>query len=85
LPRELSKALSAVEDARAEYVKSQAKLSIDTSSDLSPSTLMESEYPLEEERPFIYWLRAGFAFTLPLQVIAVVFLLLYIWTATTAK
>ncbi|MEI8294126.1 MAG: hypothetical protein WCG66_09080 [bacterium] len=85
LPRELSKALSAVEDARADYVKSQAKLAVDSSSEMSPAPLMESEYPLEDDRSFTYWLRAGFAFTLPLQVIAVVFLLLQIWSATTAK
>ena len=85
LPRELSKALSSVEDARAEYIKSQAKLSVDTSSEISPSAMMESDYPLEEERSFFYWLRSGFAFTLPLQVIAVISLLVYIWSATTAK
>jgi small-conductance mechanosensitive channel len=85
LPRELSKALSSVEDARAEYIKSQAKLAVDTSSEMSPSSLMESDYPVEEEHSFIYWLRSGFAFTLPLQVIAVIALLLYIWSATAAK
>ena len=85
LPRELSKALSSVEDARAEYIKSQAKLSVDTSSEISPSSMMESDYPFEEERSFFYWLRSGFAFTLPLQVIAVISLLVYIWSATTAK
>jgi len=85
LPRELSKALSSVDDARAEYIKSQAKLSVDTSSEITPSSMMESDYPVEEERSFVYWLRSGFAFTLPLQVIAVVSLLVYIWSATTAK
>jgi hypothetical protein len=85
LPRELSKALSSVEDARAEYIKSQAKLSVDTSSEITPSPMMESEYPLEDDRSFGYWLRSGFAFTLPLQIIAVIFLLVYIWSATTSK
>jgi DNA repair exonuclease SbcCD ATPase subunit len=85
LPRELSKALSSVEDARAEYIKSQAKLSVDTSSEITSSSMVENDYPLEEERSFFYWLRTGFAFTLPLQVIAVISLLVYIWSATTAK
>lgn len=85
LPRELSKALSCVEDARAEYIKSQAKLSVDTSSDLSQVSSVESDYPIEDERGFVYWLGSGFAFTLPLQVIAVVALLVYIWSATSAK
>jgi hypothetical protein len=52
---------------------------------MSPSSLMESDYPVEEEHSFIYWLRSGFAFTLPLQVIAVITLLLYIWSATASK
>jgi hypothetical protein len=46
---------------------------------------MEGDYPVEEERSFFYWLRSGFAFTLPLQVIAVISLLVYIWSSTTAK
>ena len=85
LPRELSKAISSVEDARAEYIKSQAKLSVDTSSEMTPSSSMESDYPLEEEHSFVYWLRSGFAFTLPLQIIAAIFLLVYIWSSTTGK
>ena len=85
LPRELSKALSSVEDARAEYIKSQAKFAVDSSSEISPSSMLESDYPLEEEHSFIYWLRSGFAFTLPLQVIAVIALLIYIWSSTASK
>lgn len=85
LPRELSKALSSVEDARAEYIKSQAKLSVDTSSEITPSSMMEGDFSVEEERSFVYWLRSGFAFTLPLQIIAVISLLVYIWSATTVK
>lgn len=85
LPRELSKAISSVEDARAEYIKSQAKLSVDTSSEMTPSSMMEGDYPVEDERSFVYWLRSGFAFTLPIQIIAVISLLVYIWSATTAK
>jgi small-conductance mechanosensitive channel len=85
LPRELSKAISSVEDARAEYIKSQAKLSVDTSSEMTPSSVMEGDYPVEDERSFVYWLRSGFAFTLPIQIIAVISLLVYIWSATTVK
>jgi hypothetical protein len=39
----------------------------------------------EEERGFNYWLKSGFAFTLPIQVIAVVTLLVYIWSVTTGN
>ncbi len=85
LPRELSKALSSVEDARAEYIKAHAKLSVDTSGEVSlPSQDMDYQLA-EEERGFNYWLKSGFAFTLPIHVIAVVTLLVYIWSVTTGN
>jgi hypothetical protein len=85
LPRELSKAISTVEDARAEYIKAQAKLSVDTSGEISPSS-QEMNYEFaDEDRGFNYWLKSGFAFTLPIQVIAVVALFVYIWSVTTGN
>jgi DNA repair exonuclease SbcCD ATPase subunit len=85
LPRELSKALSSVEDARSEYIKAQAKLSVDTSGEISPAHPGEMDYAVEEDRGFIYWLRSGFAFTLPLQAIGVIALLVFIWSLTSGK
>jgi DNA repair exonuclease SbcCD ATPase subunit len=85
LPRELSKALSAVEDARSEYIKAQAKLSVDTSGDIPPASSQDYDYSMDEDRGFTYWLRTGFAFTLPLQAIALVALLVYIWSVTASK
>ena len=85
LPRELSKALSSVEDARSEYIKAQAKLSVDTSGEVS-LPMQEMDYQLaEEERGFSYWLKSGFAFTLPIQAIALVALLVYIWSVTSGR
>jgi DNA repair exonuclease SbcCD ATPase subunit len=85
LPRELSKAISSVEDARAEYIKAQAKLAVDTSGEISPATSGEMDYAVEEDRGFTYWLKNGFAFTLPLQAIGVIALLVYIWSVTSGK
>ncbi|MEI8235428.1 MAG: hypothetical protein WCH57_12200 [Verrucomicrobiota bacterium] len=70
LNRELSKALSAVDDARAEFSKSLPK--IQTESPAAP-------YPGEEElgdgagdgHDFVYWLKSGFAFTLPLLALGI--------------
>jgi len=85
LPRELSKAISSVEDARSEYIKAQAKLSVDTSGEVS-LPMQDLDYQLaEEERGFIYWLKSGFAFTLPIQAIALVALLVYIWSVTSGR
>lgn len=85
LPRELSKALSSVEDARAEYIKAQAKLSVDTSGEVA-LPMQEMDYQVgEEERGFNYWLKSGFAFTLPIQVIGVIALLVYIWSVSSGR
>ena len=83
LPRELSKAISAVEDARSEYIKAQAKISVDTTSDDdSYSNSSEGNYSFEEDRGFFFWLKNGFAFTFPLQAIAVIAILIYIWNTS---
>lgn len=80
LPRELSKAISSVEDARAEYIKAQAKISCEPVSNesIAPGG-MEGDY-MYEDRGFIYWLKSGFAFTLPLQILAGIGLLVWIWS-----
>lgn len=81
LPRELSKALSSVEDARAEYIKAQAKISSEPA--VAESAAMggvEGDYSMYEERGFLYWLKSGFAFTLPIQVIGAIGLLIWIWS-----
>ena len=85
LPRELSKALSAVEEARADYVKAQAKLAADNDSDAGAQLAsVDSEYAEFEDRGFAYWLKNGFAFTLPLQAIGILALLVWIWAVSSA-
>jgi chromosome segregation ATPase len=84
LPKELSKALSAVEDARVEYMKAQAKIAVEGSPDIpAPVGLQgsfEQEYAYTEERGFKYWIKSGFAFTLPLQIIGLLGLIIWAWT-----
>jgi hypothetical protein len=59
---------------------------VETSDDVPSHSGQEMDYQLaEEERGFVYWLKSGFAFTLPIQVISLVALLIYIWTATSAN
>ena len=85
LPRELSKAISSVEDARAEYTKAQAKISSEpvAAGEANPLGGMDSDY-MYEDRGFFYWLKSGFAFTLPLQALAAVGLLVWIWSILSA-
>lgn len=85
--RELTKALSAVDDARAEYAKSLPKISAETEEGGADPVAVSAGYQLDyapvQEKDFLYWLKAGFAFTLPLFVIGVVlvFLLVSLFTA----
>ena len=77
LGRELSKALSAVDDARSEFSKSLPKIQID-----APAT----PYPGEEEpvegsggvHDFFYWFKSGFAFTLPLLILGLAGLIAFL-------
>lgn len=82
LPRELSKAISSVEDARAEYTKAQAKISPESPVESSAQGAMDGDYGMYEERGFSYWLKSGFAFTLPLQVLSAIGLLIWIWLSS---
>jgi DNA repair exonuclease SbcCD ATPase subunit len=81
LSKELSKALSAVDDARAEYNRSQPRLATELAEDPRTESGLPAEY--EEyyagaDKGFFYWFKAGFAFTLPLLVLGVLALLLWV-------
>ena len=75
--KELLRALSTVDDARAEYNKSLPKISAERETDggdpLANSGGYQLDYAAHEgSRDFAYWLKAGFAFTLPLLAIGLV-------------
>lgn len=84
LSKELSKALGSVEEARAEYHRTQPKLSLEPLDETRP--VVEGtdydEYYAGGEKSFFYWLKAGFAFTLCPTVIAVIGLLFWIMFAS---
>ena len=86
LPKELSKALSAVEDARSDYSKALPKISIDAPTEAASSVAgYESGYEYAEEKNFMYWLKSGVAFTLPLWVIGILGLLVWIWAISVGQ
>ncbi len=74
LGRELSRALSAVDDARTEYSKSRSRINAESSGDVLESEDAEGLYEGHEPRDFLYWLKSGFAFTLPLLILGFVIL-----------
>lgn len=73
LPKELSKAIGAIEDSRSVYTKARAQISVESPL-LSPAA-SESEFS-ESAQGFGYWLMAGLAFTLPLVIIGLLALIL---------
>jgi len=72
--KELNRALSAVDDARTEYTRSRAVISAEVNEDVLAATSSAAENPGYYDAPshnFLYWLKSGLAFTLPLLVIGI--------------
>ena len=76
--RELTKALSAVDDARAEYSRSLPKISADKDDAAAPDGGYQMDLGAAEAKDFTYWLKAGFAFTLPLFAIGVILVIVLV-------
>lgn len=76
--RELSKALSAVDDARTEYAKSRSKISPEATESGAEGEAYTMEYDSIADRPFLYWLKSGLAFTLPLIIVLVLLAIIII-------
>ena len=75
--KELTKALSAIDDARTEYTRSVPKISPESDPEVDPmAASVGSAYALEPAKDFVYWLKAGTAFTLPLIIALIVVVLL---------
>jgi hypothetical protein len=72
LHKELSKALSAVDDARAEYAKSMTKINAEAETEvLDPVGSTDfSDYP--EDGHFFTWFKRGLAFTLPIIILGII-------------
>jgi hypothetical protein len=84
--KELSKALSAVDDARAEYMMNAPKISQESEGEgadpMAVSAGYQLDYAADGAKGFMYWLKAGFAFTLPLLILGVIFLLVILSSAS---
>ena len=80
--RELTKALGAVDDARAEYGRSVPKISAGQDGAGADAGAAEGGYRMDlaagEAQDFAYWLKAGFAFTLPLFAIGVILVIVLV-------
>jgi predicted RNase H-like nuclease (RuvC/YqgF family) len=74
--REFAKGQGILDEARADYNKAQARLAIEAPDSAAASDMLDYE---EEDSPkdFLYWLKSGFAFTLPIQILGIIGLILW--------
>src|SRR6266550_2140506 len=82
LHKELSRALSTVEDARTEFSQRRSRLQAadDTSNDVAlPEVAPEAADLLAGGRSFGQWAKIGLAFTLPLMIFGLIAFLLIFW------
>src|ERR1041385_7143394 len=84
LHKELSRALSTVDDARAEYAQQRSRLQAANEktgeADL-PEVASDVADLIHGGRTFGQWFRIGFAFSLPLIIFGLVALVLFFWMA----
>ncbi len=82
LHKELSRALSTVEDARTEFSQQRSRLQAadDNSNDVAlPEVAPEGVDLLAGGRSFGQWAKIGLAFTLPLMIFGLIAFLLIFW------
>ena len=84
LHKELSRALSTVDDARTEYNDHRSRLQAAGASDGDASLpdTTPSGYENHEGRSFSEWLQIGLALSLPLIIFGAIALALFIWLAS---
>ena len=84
LHKELSRALSTVDDARTEYAEQRSRLQAadEDNSDVSLPDALSNVSALGSERSFFQWLRIGIALTLPLIIFGIIGLVVFFWMAS---
>jgi chromosome segregation ATPase len=84
LPKELSRALSTVDDARTEFSQQRSRLeagNVDQATDLDLPEAGSGLAGMGGGKSFAQWLQIGFAVTLPLIIFGIVALLVFFWMA----
>ncbi len=80
--KELTRALAAVDDARAEYSKTFPKISVAAATAESPMAPQNDAYgqyePSGSSSDFMTWLKMGFAFSIPLIVLGLIVLIVIV-------
>src|SRR5689334_10164273 len=87
LNKELSRALSTVDDARAEFSQQRSRLQANTDQN-ETVPLPEATSGFESTgmaHSFGQWLQIGFAFTLPLIILGLIALIVFFWMSGPAR
>jgi hypothetical protein len=85
LPKELSRALSTVDDARTEFSQQRSRLEAGNSDQSADLDLPETSSGLSGiggGKTFAQWVGIGFAVTLPLIIFGIIALLVFFWMTT---
>ena len=84
LHKELSRALSTVENGRTEFSQQRSRLqgSEENAGDVSLPEIGSGPYELNGGRSFAQWVQIGFAFSLPLIIFGLVALAIFFWLAS---
>ncbi|HEX8679501.1 MAG TPA: hypothetical protein VF683_06065, partial [Chthoniobacterales bacterium] len=88
LHKELSRSLSTVDDARAEFSQQRSRLSATTGDDTADVGLPEAATDVglsSGGNSFVQWMQIGFAFTLPLIVFGLIALVVFFWLASSGQ
>ena len=84
LHKELSRSLSTVDDARAEFSQQRSRLSATTGDESAEVALPDAapDVPLGAGgNGFLQWMQIGFALTLPLIIVGLLALFVFLWLA----
>jgi len=83
LNKELNRALSAVDDARAEFQRSRAVINAESEVEVlapAPQAGEQAGGGEEASGDFMHWLKIGTAFTLPIMLLGILFLIVIFLT-----
>ncbi len=79
LHKELSRALSMVDDARAEFSQQRSRLTANDESGEAALPEATQDVGLANSNGFLQWMQIGFALSLPIIVFGLIVLALYFW------
>ena len=90
MQRELSRALGMVDHARTEYNQQKARFASESAEGggdgtASPGEGYDEMFGDAGDHTFMYWLKAGFAFTLPLFLLVLIGLFIFCWRIATGS